>query len=180
MRSCADESEGTGRRHRGFALFPVLRHDAGRHRKGAGCQPRTLSAGISGRRAGSGDAGAGEEETRNDSVVGGVAVSTIQTGITEQVIAWLFDHLPTVYAVGAAVSISALMSLYDGRTLVQTVTGSLACGVLAMAVAGSLRFFGFPEDAVTFIGASIGFMGAEKVRDKVIAAFNRRVKEKDE
>ncbi|EQB1049991.1 phage holin family protein, partial [Escherichia coli] len=52
--------------------------------------------------------------------------------------------------------------------------------VLAMAVAGSLRFFGFPEDAVTFIGASIGFMGAEKVRDKVIAAFNRRVKEKDE
>lgn len=67
-------------------------------------------------------------------------MSTIQTGITEQVIAWLFDHLPTVYAVGAAVSISALMSLYDGRTLVQTVTGSLACGVLAMAVAGSLRF----------------------------------------
>ncbi|EFE5563781.1 TPA: holin, partial [Escherichia coli] len=53
-------------------------------------------------------------------------MSTIQTGITEQVIAWLFDHLPTVYAVGAAVSISALMSLYDGRTLVQTVTGSLA------------------------------------------------------
>ncbi|EIR6883965.1 phage holin family protein [Escherichia coli] len=103
-------------------------------------------------------------------------MSTIQTGITEQVIAWLFDHLPTVYAVGAAVSISALMSLYDGRTLVQTVTGSLACGVLAMAVAGSLRFFGFPEDA----GASIGFMGAEKARDKVIAAFNRRVKEKDE
>ncbi|STK56660.1 putative phage holin protein [Escherichia coli] len=50
-------------------------------------------------------------------------MSTIQTGITEQVIAWLFDHLPTVYAVGAAVSISALMSLYDGRTLVQTVTG---------------------------------------------------------
>ncbi|SPW57894.1 putative phage holin protein [Escherichia coli] len=61
---------------------------------------------YSGRRAGSGDAGAGEEETENDSVVGGVAVSTIQTGITEQVIAWLFDHLPTVYAVGAAVSIS--------------------------------------------------------------------------
>ncbi|HIF8106979.1 TPA: hypothetical protein ACX42R_000417 [Escherichia coli] len=48
-------------------------------------------------------------------------MSTIQTGITEQVIAWLFDHLPTVYAAGAAVSISALMSLYDGRTLVQTV-----------------------------------------------------------
>lgn len=38
--------------------------------KGAGCQPRTLPAGISGRRAGSGDARAGEEETRNDSVVG--------------------------------------------------------------------------------------------------------------
>nr|WP_214675547.1 phage holin family protein [Escherichia coli] len=88
--------------------------------------------------------------------------------------------MPTVYAVGAAVSISALMSLYDGRTLVQTITGSLACGVLAMAVAGSLRFFGVPEDAVTFIGASIGFMGAEKVRDKVTAFFNRRHGERNE
>ncbi|WP_203727383.1 phage holin family protein, partial [Escherichia coli] len=67
-----------------------------------------------------------------------------------------------------------------GRTLVQTVTGSLACGVLAMTVAGSLRFFGIPEDAVTFFGASIGFMGAEKARDKVIAIFDRRVKERNE
>ncbi|VED13848.1 putative phage holin protein [Escherichia coli] len=107
-------------------------------------------------------------------------MSTIQTGITEQVIAWLFDHLPTVYAVGAAVSISALMSLYDGRTLVQTVTGSLACGVLAMAVAGSLRFFGFPEDARNVYRRINRFYGAEKVPDKVIAAFNRRVKEKEE
>ncbi len=56
----------------------------------------------------------------------------------------------------------------------------LACGVLAMAVAGSLRFFGIPEDAVTFFGASIGFMGAEKARDKVIAIFDRRVKERNE
>nr|WP_152851958.1 phage holin family protein [Escherichia coli] len=88
--------------------------------------------------------------------------------------------MPTVYAAGAAVSISALMSLYDGRTLVQTVTGSLACGVLAMAVAGSLRFFGVPEDAVTFFGASIGFMGAEKARDKIIAAFNHITQKGDE
>lgn len=88
-------------------------------------------------------------------------MSTIQTGITEQVIAWLFDHLPTVYAVGAAVSISALMSLYDGRTLVQTVTGSLACGVLAMTVAGSLRFFGVPEGAVTFL-AHLSVLWAQK------------------
>lgn len=111
-------------------------------------------------------------------------MNSIQTGITEQIIAWLFDHLPTVYAVGAAVGISALLSLYDGRTLVQTITGSLACGVLTMAVAGSLRFFGIPEDAVTFVGACIGFMGAEKIRDKVsdkvTAFFNRRHGERNE
>lgn len=107
-------------------------------------------------------------------------MSTIQTGITEQIVAWLSDHLPTVYAAGAAVSISALMSLYDGRTLLQTVTGSLACGVLAVVVAGSLRFFGIPEDAVTFIGASIGFMGAEKIRDKVVTVINQRHWKRDE
>ncbi|EMK9913487.1 phage holin family protein, partial [Escherichia coli] len=42
------------------------------------------------------------------------------------------------------------------------------------------RFFGIPEDAVTFFGASIGFMGSEKARDKVIAIFDRRVKERNE
>ncbi|WP_425341877.1 phage holin family protein [Escherichia coli] len=80
-----------------------------------------------------------------------------------------------MYAVGAAVSISALMSLYDGRTLVQTVTDRWRAA-FCHGVAGSLRFFGIPEDAVTFFGASIGFMGAEKARDKVIAIFDRRVK----
>ncbi|ELH6539013.1 phage holin family protein [Escherichia coli] len=107
-------------------------------------------------------------------------MSTIQTGITEQIVAWVSSHRQTAYAVGAAVSISAMMSLYDGRTMIQTVTGSVTCGVLAMVVAGSLRFLGVNEDAVIFIGASIGFMGAEKARDKVIAAFNRKTQSRDE
>ncbi|STG42119.1 phage tail fiber protein [Escherichia coli] len=66
-------------------------------------------------------------------------MSTIQTGITEQVIAWLFDHLPTVYAVGAAVSISALMSLYDGRTLVQTVIEYLGLQETVNQASGALQ-----------------------------------------
>ncbi|TLU70424.1 holin [Enterobacter sp. MF024] len=91
----------------------------------------------------------------------------------EQLLKWLVNYLPTFYAAGAALSISALMSLYDGQSLIKTATGSLACGILTLAVAGSLEFFGLPGSAVTFIGASIGFMGAEKLRDKVGGLFCR-------
>ncbi|HAX5207832.1 TPA: holin [Escherichia coli] len=101
------------------------------------------------------------------------------TDFTGQIVAWLSSHLPTVYSVAAAISISILMSLHDGRTLIQTITGSLACGILAMVVAGSLRFFGVSEDAVTFIGAAIGFMGAEKVRDKVTTIISDGCGDKD-
>lgn len=97
-------------------------------------------------------------------------------GLLEQTMKWIATYLPTLYAAGAAFSISALMSLYDGKSLLQTATGSLACGILTLAVAGSLEFFGFPANAVTFIGASIGFMGAEKVRDKVTGIIESRTR----
>jgi lambda family phage holin len=103
-------------------------------------------------------------------------------GLLEQTAKWINTYLPAFYAAGAAFSISVLMSLYDGKSLLQTATGSLACGILTLAVAGSLEFFGFPDNTVTFIGASIGFMGAEKIRDKLTGFIENRSKKakKDE
>lgn len=96
------------------------------------------------------------------------------SGLFEQTMKWINDFLPSLYAAGAAGSISALMSIYDGKSVVKTVTGSLSCGILTLAIAGSLELFGLPGNSVTFVGATIGFAGAEKVRDKVLALFNRR------
>lgn len=96
-------------------------------------------------------------------------------GLLEQTMKWIATYLPTLFAAGAALSISALMSLYDGQSLLKTATGSLVCGIVTLAVAGSLEYLGLPSDAVTFVGASIGFMGADKVRNKVTGFIENRI-----
>lgn len=96
--------------------------------------------------------------------------------VVKQTMKWLAGYLPTLYAAGAALSISALMSLYDGQSLVKTATGSLVCGIVTLAVAGSLEYLGLPSNAVTFVGASIGFMGADKVRNKVTGLIETRTR----
>jgi lambda family phage holin len=97
------------------------------------------------------------------------------SGLIGQTMKWIEDFLPSLYAATAAGSISALMSIYDGKSVVKTVTGALSCGILTLSIAGSLELFGLPGNSVTFVGATIGFVGAEKVRDKVLALFNRRI-----
>ena len=92
-------------------------------------------------------------------------------GLFEQTMKWIATYLPTLYAAGAALSISALMSIYDGQSIVKTATGSLVCGIVTLAVAGSLEYFGLPSNAAIFVGASIGLMGADKVRRLFDARF---------
>ncbi|AGN86513.1 MULTISPECIES: phage holin family protein [Enterobacteriaceae] len=97
----------------------------------------------------------------------------------KKTVKWIATHLPIIYAVLAAVSLSSLMSLYDGQPVVKTVTGALACGVMTAVLATSLDFFGLPITSATLVGASVGFMGAEKIRDKItsfVDSRNRRVK----
>lgn len=95
-------------------------------------------------------------------------------GVIGQTMKWIHEFLPSLYASGAATLISALMSVYDGKPVIKTVTGALSCGILTLAIAGSLELFGLPGNSVTFVGASIGFVGAERIRDKVISLFDRR------
>jgi hypothetical protein len=67
-------------------------------------------------------------------------------GLLEQTMKWIATYLPTLFAAGAALSISALMSLYDGQSLLKTATGSLVCGIVTLAVAGSLEYLGLPSN----------------------------------
>lgn len=102
-------------------------------------------------------------------------MSDESTGIMQIIMKWVATYLPTLFAAGAALSISALMSLYDGQSLLKTATGSLVCGIVTLAVAGSLEYLGLPSNAVTFVGAAIGFMGADKVRNKVTGFIETRI-----
>ena len=49
----------------------------------------------------------------------------VPSGMLEQTMKWIATYLPTLYAAGAALSISALMSLYDGQSMLKTATASL-------------------------------------------------------
>lgn len=72
-------------------------------------------------------------------------MSDVPTGMLEQTMKWIATYLPTLYAAGAALSISALMSLYDGQSMLKTATGSLVCGI---RYAGGCRFAGISGLAV--------------------------------
>jgi phage tail protein X len=80
---------------------------------------------------------------------------------------------------GAALSISALMSLYDGQSMLKTATGSLVCGSLRWRLPVRWNIW-VASNAVTFVGASIGFMGADKVRNKVTGFIETRIGERKE
>ncbi len=102
-------------------------------------------------------------------------MNDVPTGVLEQTMKWIATYRPMLYAAGAALSISTLMSLYDGQSILKTATGSLVCGIVTLSIAGSLKYFGLPSNAVTFVGASIGFMGADKIRNKVIGFIETRI-----
>lgn len=96
--------------------------------------------------------------------------------LLEQMVKWIVDYPSTFFAAGTALSISALMSLYDGQSILKTFTGSLVCGIVTFAAARSLEYLNIPSNAVTFVGALIGFMGADKVRNKVTDFIETRIK----
>lgn len=88
--------------------------------------------------------------------------------IYELTIIVVTEHSSTMFATVSAVSISLLMGVHDERTWQKNISGSLTCGVLTLAITGSLEFFGLPDNAVTFIGAAIGLIGVEIFREKIL------------
>lgn len=101
-------------------------------------------------------------------------MNTVSLQIVNETISWVISYLPALYASAASFFISVLMSIYDGKITLQTITGSLACGIFTLAISGCLGFFGLPDNAVTFVGASIGFMGVDKIRNKVAGFIDNK------
>lgn len=74
-----------------------------------------------------------------------------------------------------SLSISALMSLYDGQSMLKTATSSLVCSIVMLAIAAFLEYLSLPSNAVTFVGVAIGFMGADKIHHKVTNFIETRL-----
>ncbi len=70
--------------------------------------------------------------------------------------------------------ISVLIDIRGRKPKLYTCTGGLICGVAAMALSAVLEHFGFSDSSGPFLGAIIGFVGADRLRDTAIAVVARR------
>lgn len=95
-------------------------------------------------------------------------------GIFEQTIKWIALYLPSVYAGLCALGISALIDIRAGKPKLYTATGALICGIFALAVSALLEYLGMPANSGAFVGALVGFVGADRLRDMALAIVARR------
>ncbi|MCV5887899.1 phage holin family protein, partial [Escherichia coli] len=83
-------------------------------------------------------------------------------------------YLPSVYAGLCALGISALIDIRAGKPKLYTATGALICGIFALAVSALLEYLGLPANSGAFVGALVGFVGADRLRDMALAIVARR------
>ncbi|SAI93429.1 phage holin family protein [Enterobacter hormaechei] len=95
-------------------------------------------------------------------------------GIFEQTMKWIALYLPSVYAGLCALGISALIDIRAGKPKLYTATGALICGVFALAVSALLEYLELPANSGAFVGALVGFVGADRLRDMALAIVARR------
>ncbi|WP_208950153.1 phage holin, lambda family [Rahnella sp. ChDrAdgB13] len=87
---------------------------------------------------------------------------------------WVADNAPIVYTAASAFSIAAIMSLRDGKRWIYSLMGGCVCAVIALSLGGVLDSIGFTKDVAPVIGPVIGFIGADKLRDIILAIVERR------
>lgn len=95
-------------------------------------------------------------------------------GVFEQTMKWIALYLPSVYAGLCALGISALIDIRAGKPKLYTATGALICGIFALAVSALLEYLGLPANSGAFVGALVGFVGADRLRDMALAIVARR------
>ncbi|EIQ8250236.1 phage holin, lambda family [Citrobacter freundii] len=95
-------------------------------------------------------------------------------GIFEQTMKWIALYLPSVYAGLCALGISALIDIRAGKPKLYTATGALICGIFALAVSALLEYLGLPANSGAFVGALVGFVGADRLRDMALDIVARR------
>lgn len=96
-------------------------------------------------------------------------------GFWEISLKWIAENAPAIYAGLAAIGVSSMMSIKDGKPKKYTITSAIVCGIIGMSMSGLMTHFGLPDNASSLVGGGIGFLGADKLRDIANAFFTRRV-----
>ncbi|MBP2171005.1 lambda family phage holin [Erwinia toletana] len=98
------------------------------------------------------------------------------SALLEQIIKWIAINLPSIYAGLCALGISALIDVRAGKSKLYTATGALICGIFALAISVLLEYLGLPANSGAFVGALVGFIGADRLRDIALTLIARRTR----
>lgn len=97
-----------------------------------------------------------------------------------QCLRWLISMQSLFYTLLTAAGISALVDIRQGKSIRYTITGAIICGMVAVAILFMFDFFDLPDSLGAFVGALVGFAGADQLRNMAMLIIERRFKLKEE
>lgn len=84
---------------------------------------------------------------------------------------------PIAFFVGSSAFLSALWAgMMDGHSLARSAFGGLICVIIVMALVLIVQLSGFFQLWMAFVGIFVGFIGAERIRDAILVAWDSRKK----
>lgn len=83
---------------------------------------------------------------------------------------WLIEHISLIYPSLIAATLSALIDIRYKRPALYICTGAPICGIVSLAIIKSIAFIGLDESGAMLVGATIGFLGADKLKDILISS----------
>lgn len=64
----------------------------------------------------------------------------------------------------------------EGNSLARSAFGGVICALISLAIMYAMRAGGVRQDWVPFVGIVVGFIGAERIRDAILGAWDSRKK----
>lgn len=99
---------------------------------------------------------------------------------------WITSHLPFLSSGAMAASIAMARIAYEyssgkrHRSWGSSLAESVLCGLIALGFVSGLELFNLPPSAATFIGAMVGFIGVDKLKEWMEAWGDKKVEKKDQ
>lgn len=87
---------------------------------------------------------------------------------------WLLDHPLGFFTGLSAFVVSCWSGLAEGRRGSRLLTGGIVCVLITLAVVGAMRSSGLHAAWMPIIGILVGFIGADRIRDAILSAWESR------
>lgn len=73
---------------------------------------------------------------------------------------------PQIYAAGMACVVSLARGIHGGGRPLKSILEAVLCGCLTLALVPVLEYFGLSQNLAVSVGAAVGFLGTEWIRER--------------